>query len=195
MAATPSTMVPLGTDAPDFDLPDYAGHHVRLSDFSDHKALLVMFVCNHCPFVVHVHKELAYLYKDYSDQGLGMVAINSNDIENYPEDSPENMRLKASEWGWEFPYLFDESQEVAKSYSAACTPDFFLFDANRKLVYRGQLDDSRPNNGIPVSGSHLRRAIECVLRGEMPDGEQIPSIGCNIKWKPGCAPPYAVSSL
>ncbi len=185
-------MLPLGTPAPDFSLPSADGRPVKRDDFKDAHALVVMFVCNHCPFVVHVKDELRKIYENYKDQNVAIVAINSNDTDEYPEDSPENMRQRAEEWGWKFPYLYDETQEVAKAYHAACTPDIFVFDADRKLAYRGQLDSSRPNNGQPVTGADLRRALEAVLAGEMPTSEQIPSIGCNIKWKPDNAPQYAL---
>ncbi|MFG0331296.1 MAG: thioredoxin family protein [Phycisphaerales bacterium] len=183
MALTPSTMVELGTEAPDFALPDTEGHLVRKSDFDDAKALLVTFMCNHCPFVIHVRDELARLGRDYQPKGVGMVGINSNDVASYPQDSPERMREEVKEAGYSFPYLFDETQEVARDFGAACTPDFFLFDENRKLVYRGQLDDSRPNSGIPVTGRDLRAAIDAVLAGRQVPGDQKPSMGCNIKWK------------
>lgn len=197
MAATPSTMIPLGTIAPDFALPDMRadglGKRVSLASFADKKALLVMFICNHCPFVKHVRHELAKLGREYLAKGAAIVAINSNDVANYPDDSPKNMAKEARQVGYTFPYLFDEGQEVAKVYSAACTPDFFLFDADRRLVYRGQLDDSRPGNGIPVTGKDLRAALDAVLAGKTPAGDQKPSIGCNIKWKSGNEPEYARS--
>lgn len=188
MAMTPSTMLKLGTSAPDFSLPDTNGKTVSLADFAG-KPLLVMFICNHCPFVKHIRSELAALGKDYSAK-LGIVAINSNDVANYPDDSPEKMGLEVASAGYVFPYLFDESQGVATAYKAACTPDFFLFDASHQLVYRGQLDDSRPGNDIPVSGKDLRAALDAVAAGQMPDAEQQPSIGCNIKWKVGNEPAY-----
>jgi len=153
--------------------------------------LLVMFICNHCPYVQHVRSELGRLAADFMPRGLGVVAINSNDVERYAEDSPDNMKKLAASEGWEFPYLHDEAQEIAKAYRAACTPDFFLFDAERRLVYRGQLDDSRPGNAIPVTGRDLRAAIEAVLDGRPGAEDQKPSIGCNIKWKPGNEPSYA----
>ena len=184
MARTPSTMVDLGTKAPAFSLPDTVSDGtVSLSDFEGKKGLLVMFICNHCPFVIHVQDELAKLGKEYKDSELSIVAISSNDIENYPDDSPDKMKLLAAEAGYEFPYLYDESQEVAKAYSAACTPDFFLFDAEQTLVYRGQLDGSRPGNDVPVTGEDLRGAISSLLAGETISPDQQPSIGCNIKWK------------
>jgi peroxiredoxin len=188
MAATSSTMLALGTAAPDFALPDTDGNTVRLKDFANARALVVMFVCNHCPFVVHVRQELANLAEEYTPMGVSFVAINANDVDEYPEDSPENMALKAQEWGWKFPYLFDETQAVALSYHAACTPDIYLFDEERKLAYRGQLDSSRPGNGLPVTGADLRHAIEAILAGDSPSTEQTPSVGCSIKWKPGNTP-------
>lgn len=188
MARTPSTMLPLGTPAPAFCLPDTSRRLVSVTDFADKPALLVMFICNHCPYVKHVRAELAKLAQNYGSRGVGIVAINSNDVVNYPEDSPTNMAAEAKSAGFDFPYLFDESQAVAKAYRAACTPDFFLFDQDRKLVYRGQLDDSRPGNGIPVSGRDLRAALESLLVGKSPAVEQKPSLGCNIKWKAGNEP-------
>lgn len=184
MAKTESTMVELGTSAPDFHLKDVISENTySLTNFSDRRALLVMFICNHCPFVVHIQKGLVDLGNEYKNSELGIVAISSNDIEQYPEDSPKKMKQQALELGFSFPYLFDETQEVAKAYQAACTPDFFLFDEERKLVYRGQFDESRPGSGIPVTGQDLRRAITAVLQGEPPLAEQRPSIGCNIKWR------------
>lgn len=184
MAKTPSTMVDLGTSAPPFSLPDVtSGALVSLDDYSDKQGLLVMFICNHCPFVIHVQDELVKLGHDFSDSNLGIVAISSNDVDNYPEDSPEKMKIRAEVAGYAFPYLYDETQAVAKAYHAACTPDFFLFDAERKLVYRGQLDGSRPGNEVSVTGEDLRRAIDALLSGERVSTDQKPSIGCNIKWK------------
>ncbi|MBC7835806.1 MAG: thioredoxin family protein [Phycisphaerales bacterium] len=192
MAATPSTMLPLGTAAPDFALPDaVSGEQVQLSHFQDSRALVVMFICNHCPFVKHVRAQLARLAPDYQTKGVGIVAISSNDVKNYPDDSPAKMKTEARDAGYTFPYLYDESQSVAKAYKAACTPDFYLFDAAKKLVYRGQLDDSRPSNGKPVTGADLRAALEAVLAGKPAKPEQWPSIGCNIKWKPGNEPGYS----
>ncbi len=188
MPATESNMLPLGTKAPDFNLLATDGMRYSLSTYADKKGLLVAFVCNHCPFVVHIKDGLANLYEDYKDSGLGFVAISSNDSDAYPEDSFENMANRASDWNWHFPYLFDESQEVAKKFRAACTPDFYLFDSSMQLVYRGQMDDSRPNNGKPVTAADLRHAIEAILAGEKPNEEQKPSIGCSIKWKPGNDP-------
>ena len=188
MAATESEMLELGTIAPDFSLPDPDGRLHSLG--GDRKAYVVMFICNHCPFVKHVRDELAALGRDYIPLGVGIVAINSNDIATHPGDSPANMKKEAEEWGYEFPYLFDEDQRVAKAYRAACTPDFYLFDADRALVYRGQLDASRPSNDIPVTGSDLRAALDAVLAGRPVPPDQVPSIGCNIKWKAGNAPDY-----
>ncbi|GMV94300.1 MAG: thioredoxin family protein [Candidatus Hydrogenedentota bacterium] len=188
MVLTPSTMIPLGTPAPDFRLPDTGGKMVSLGDFAGSKALLVMFICNHCPYVKHVADELAKLGKEYQGKGVGVVAISSNDVTTHPDDSPQKMAEEARTRGYTFPYLYDESQEVAKAYSAACTPDFFLFDADRKLVYRGQLDDSRPGNNAPVTGADLRAALDCTLEGKPVSGNQRPSMGCNIKWKRGNAP-------
>jgi len=190
MAETPSTMLQLGTPAPDFSLPDTEGGTVALSDFADREALLVMFICNHCPFVQHVRQELASLGKEYEQRGVGIVAISSNDVKNYPQDGPEAMREEKRRAGYTFPYLYDESQEVAKAYRAACTPDFFVFDRQRRLAYRGQLDDSRPGNGIPVSGKDLRAALDAVLAGRPVSEDQRPSIGCNIKWVAGNEPDY-----
>jgi peroxiredoxin len=184
MARTESTMLALGTPAPDFELPDVvSGKTVRLEGFADKKALLVMFICRHCPFVKHVQSELARLGKDYASQSLGIVAISSNDADAYPDDSPESLREMATELGFNFPLCYDESQDVARAYSAACTPDFFLFDEKRRLAYRGQLDDSRPGNGKPVTGRDLRAAIDALLTGRAVNPNQTPSIGCNIKWR------------
>ncbi len=191
MARTPSTMLELGTPAPDFSLPDTAGGRVDLASLSEAPALLVAFVCNHCPFVVHIREELARFSLEYADKGLAMVGINSNDVANYPDDAPDRMAEEKRTAGYAFPYLFDETQEVAKAYRAACTPDFFLFDADRRLVYRGQFDDSRPDNGKPVTGADLRAACDAVLSGSSVPTDQKPSIGCNIKWKAGNAPDYS----
>ncbi|BBO31869.1 thioredoxin family protein [Lacipirellula parvula] len=190
MARTPSTMLPLGTAAPDFKLMNVDGREVALADFAGKPALLVMFMCNHCPFVVHVADELARLGSEYTGRGVAVVGINSNDTATHPADSPERMVAEAEERGYAFPYLFDETQAVAKSYRAACTPDFFLFDQDRKLVYRGQLDDSRPGNGVPVTGKDLRAALDAVIAGAAPASEQRASLGCNIKWKAGNEPEY-----
>jgi peroxiredoxin len=183
MTLTASEMLPLGTSAPDFNLPDTTGKMVSLNDIREAKAFLVIFMCNHCPFVKHILDGLVVLIKEYQAKGCIVVAINSNDVVNYPDDSPEMMAKLVTEAGFTFPYLYDETQEAAKAYRAACTPDFFLFDSNKTLIYRGQMDDSRPGNGIPVTGADLTAAIEAVLEGKQVSQEQKPSIGCNIKWK------------
>ena len=181
----------LGMPAPDFELPDVvSGRSVSLDTFAGEKGLLVMFVCPHCPYVKHLHAGLASLARDYAGSDLGMVAISSNDVAQYPEDGPDGLRQMARDLGFDFPYCYDETQAVAKAYEAACTPDFFLFDEGRKLVYRGQFDDSRPSNLIPVTGRDLRAAIDAVLDGREVSAQQKPSIGCNIKWKSGNAPAY-----
>ncbi len=190
MVRTVSTMLPLGTKAPNFALRDTDGKIVRLSDFDGSRALLVIFLCNHCPYVKHVANELTKITKEYIAKGVAVVGINSNDAATYPEDSLEKMKEEVTARGYAFPYLYDETQEVAKAYRAACTPDFFLFDADRKLVYRGQMDDSRPSNGRPVTGEDLTAAVEAVLAGRPVPQEQKPSLGCNIKWKPGQEPDY-----
>lgn len=191
MALTASTMLPLGTKAPDFHLPEVvSGKATSLSTFADKKVLLVMFICRHCPFVKHVQKELAQLGKDYFTKDVAIIAISANDAKNYPDDAPESLKAFATEQGFTFTLCYDESQETAKAYTAACTPDFFVFDGDRKLVYRGQLDDSRPSNGKPVTGEDLRAAIEAVLADKPVTDEQKPSVGCNIKWKPGNQPSY-----
>lgn len=190
MARTASTMLELGTPAPDFRLPDTEGRLVSLQDFKDAKALLVVFMCNHCPYVKYISSGLAAFGRDYQGKGLAMVGINANDASKYPDDSPEKMVDEVRAAGYTFPYLYDESQGAAKAYRAACTPDFFLFDKARRLVYRGQFDDSRPNNGIPVTGKDLRAAADAVLTGKAVSPDQNPSIGCNIKWKPGSEPAY-----
>ena len=191
MARTESTMLELGTSAPDFQLPDtVSGQTISLATFAGKAALLVMFICRHCPYVKHIQAELAKLGQDYGDKNLGIVAISANDAGNYPDDSPEQLKAIAQEAGYRFPFCYDETQAVAKAYTAACTPDFFLFDRDRRLVYRGQLDDSRPKNDIPVTGKDLRAAIDLPLAGQPIDPNQRPSIGCNIKWKPGNAPAY-----
>ena len=190
MALTPSTMLPLGTAAPDFKLPDTGGKMVSLADFKGQPALLVVFICNHCPYVIHLRAGLAQLARDYLPRNVGMVGISSNDAANYPADSPDKMKEEAKKAGYLFPYLYDETQAVAKNYHAACTPDIFLFDKNQRLVYRGQFDASRPNNGIPVTGNDLRAALDAVLAGKAVSEKQIPSMGCNIKWKAGNAPDY-----
>ena len=184
MALTESTMLELGTTAPDFALPDVGtGKTVRRDDFAGSKALLVMFICTHCPYVKHIEKGLAALGKDYEGKPLPIVAISSNDVTTHPQDSPAGMKQQAATHGFVFPYLYDESQAVARAYRAACTPDFFLFDANLKLAYRGQFDRSRPGNGIAITGEDLRAAIDAALAGKPPLKDQRPSIGCNIKWK------------
>lgn len=191
MALTASTMLPLGTTAPDFNLVDVESEkQISLANFSGKKALLVMFICRHCPFVKHVQAELAKIGKDYSQTDLGIIAISSNDVRNYPDDAPDKLKQMVTELGFDFPLCYDETQEVAKAYTAACTPDFFLFDADLKLAYRGQLDDSRPSNDKPVTGEDLRAAIDTVLSGKPVTGDQKPSIGCNIKWKQGNEPSY-----
>jgi peroxiredoxin len=182
-------MLALGTQAPDFSLPDtVTARTVSLFDYDDKTGVLVMFICNHCPYVKHVRDELARLGKDYQDSGIGIVAISSNDPTDYPEDSPEAMKAEAEQFGYVFPYLFDEDQAVAAAYTAMCTPDFFLFGPERNLVYRGRLDDSRPNSGVPVTGQDLRAAMEAVLAGEAVSEEQYASMGCSIKWKDGDQP-------
>ncbi|QBI22142.1 thioredoxin family protein [Egibacter rhizosphaerae] len=181
-------MVEFGMRAPAFSLLDTEGHEVSLDDFADAPAMLVMFICNHCPFVKHVQHELARLAEEYQQRGVGVVGINANDPETHPSDSPEEMRAEASRVGYTFPYLFDERQDIAKAYGAVCTPDFFLFDGDRRLVYRGQTDASRPGNDVPVTGEDLRVALDRVLAGEPPPAEQHPSVGCSIKWKPGNEP-------
>jgi peroxiredoxin len=184
MSLTESTMLELGTTAPDFALTDVvSGKIVRRDDFRNQKALLVLFICAHCPYVKHIEKGLAALGKDYAGKPLAIVAISSNDVTTHPADSPEGLKQQAESFGFVFPYLYDETQAVARAYKAACTPDFFLFDANQRLVYRGQFDRSRPGNGIPVTGEDLRAAIDLVLAGKPVPKEQQPSIGCNIKWR------------
>ena len=191
MVKTASTMLPLGTAAPEFELPDVvSGETISLATFHDSKALLIMFICQHCPFVKHVQTELAKIGQDYSEQPLGILAISANDVANYPDDSPEKLNQMAEQLNFNFPVCYDASQEVSKTYTAACTPDFFLFDGAGKLAYRGQLDDSRPSTNIPVTGKDLRQALDAVLQDKNIDFEQKPSIGCNIKWKPGNEPDY-----
>ena len=189
MVLTPSTMMELGTPAPDFTLADTDGSSVSRNDFAG-KPLLVIFMCNHCPYVIHVRDELARLGREYQDKGVGVIGISSNNIETHPDDSPEKMKIEKQLVGYTFPYLYDGTQEVALAYQAACTPDFFLFDADHKLVYRGQLDDSRPRTDIPVTGTDLRTALKAVLSGGSVPSEQRPSMGCNIKWKPGNEPAW-----
>jgi peroxiredoxin len=196
MALTPSTMLPLGTTAPDFALPDTDGKTVRLSDAKNAKAILVMFICNHCPYVKHVRAELARLGRDYQPKGVAIFAISSNDVAGYPTDSPAHMKIEKQEAGYSFPYLYDATQEVAQAYRAACTPDFFLFDGQRKLAYRGQLDDTRPNrissgnynSPSEANGRDLRAALDALLAGKPVPADQKASMGCNIKWKPGHEP-------
>ncbi len=190
MARTESTMLPLGTKAPDFSLVSVDGRTVSLADFAEAPALLVMFICNHCPFVKHLADDLARFSAEYMAKGAAVVAINSNDAASYPADSPEQMVREAEDRGYQFPYLYDETQEVAKVYRAACTPDFYVFDGERNLVYRGQYDDSRPDSGIPITGRDLRAALDAVLAGKKPSDDQRPSIGCNIKWRSGNEPAY-----
>ena len=191
MVRTPSTMLALGTSAPAFSLPDViSGETVSLDSFASKKALLVMFICRHCPYVKHVEQGLAQIGRDYADKDVGIVAISSNDVETYPEDAPDSLKEQAQSQGFSFAYLFDEDQEIAKAYTAACTPDFFLFDGARSLVYRGQMDGSRPKNEIPVTGGDIRAALDAVLADEPVGGDQIPSLGCNIKWIEGSEPEY-----
>ena len=184
MAQTPSNMLPLGTEAPDFNLIDTTtDEFLSLKEAKGEQATLVMFICNHCPFVLHVNSELVKLASNYNERGIGFVAISSNDVNNYPQDSPELMKTQAVDLGYSFPYLYDETQEVAKAYDATCTPDFFLFDSELKLVYRGRLDDSRPSLDNPVTGRDIRNALDAILAGNEIDENQTPSMGCNIKWK------------
>lgn len=190
MVQTASTMLPLGTPAPTFKLPDPAGKVFSLSQFADNPVLMVAFICNHCPFVKHVRTEFAKLAKEYQDRGVAVVAINSNDVNTHPDDSPEKMAEEIRAIGYTFPYLYDEDQTVAKAYHAACTPDFYVFDKQRELQYRGQMDGSRPGNNIPITGTDLRAALDAVLSGHTPTTDQKPSIGCNIKWKKGNEPQY-----
>lgn len=183
MARTPSNMLPLGTKAPNFQLLNSVSEeNLRFNDIKGSKGTVIMFICNHCPFVKHVNPEIVRLAKAYQSQDIGFIAISSNDVENYPQDAPHLMAQTAREEGYPFPYLYDETQSVAKAYDAACTPDFYLFDENSALVYRGQLDDSRPDNGVPLTGSDLRNAIDALLVGKPVNTVQKPSIGCNIKW-------------
>ena len=190
MVNTPSTMLPLGTKAPDFTLIDaVSGQETSLAHFGS-KVLVVMFICNHCPFVIHVRDGITSVARDFADKDVAFVAINANDSEKYPQDAPEHMKELAEEMGWTFPFLFDETQEVAKTYKAACTPDFFVFDVKRRLAYRGQFDDSRPSKDTPVTGKDLRAAIQALLDDKPVASKQAPSIGCNIKWRPGNEPDY-----
>jgi peroxiredoxin len=190
MALTPSTMLGLGTPAPDFRLPDLDGRTVELADFTNRPALLVMFICPHCPYVKHVRAGLSALAREYQERGVGIVAIMSYDIAQYPDDAPAGMKAEKEAAGYVFPYLLDETQEVAKAYRAACTPDLYVFDGARRLVYRGQLDDSRPGNGLPVTGRDLRSALDAVLADRPVEARQRASVGCNIKWRPGNEPEY-----
>ncbi|MBN1604300.1 MAG: thioredoxin family protein [Chitinispirillaceae bacterium] len=190
MSATPSTMLALGTEAPVFSLYDTGDNLIKRDDFKGARAFLVVFMSNHCPYVKHIRKHLVSLITEYQDKGVAAVGINSNDVENYPDDSPSRMAEDASEYGYTFPYLFDPSQKVAKAYKAACTPDFFLFDSAFKLVYRGQMDDSRPGNGKEIDGKDLRNALDAVLEGRPVSEVQKPSMGCNIKWKYDNEPEY-----
>ncbi len=192
MAATESQMLALGTEAPGFTLPDPDGRQYSLDGSENASAYLVMFICNHCPFVKHVAAELAHIGTDYGIRNVAIYAINSNDVETHPGDSPAAMKKEIAARGYTFPYLLDEDQSIAKAFRAACTPDMYVFDGNRKLVYRGQLDDSRPSNGIPVSGNDLRAALDAVLAGTSVSEDQTASIGCNIKWKPGNEPEWFV---
>lgn len=191
MVRTESQMLQLGTKAPNFTLKNVIDDYIiRLSDSVGENGTLVFFICNHCPFVIHVRDEFKPLFEEYSTKGISFIAVNSNSIETHPQDGPENMKALAQDMEWEFPFLFDDTQEVAKAYSAACTPDFFLFDREAKLYYRGQLDNSRPKSGIPVTGEDLRRAMDALLEGNLPPNDQKPSLGCNIKWAPGNEPRY-----
>ncbi|GGD02816.1 thioredoxin family protein [Hyunsoonleella pacifica] len=184
MARTPSNMLPLGTKAPDFSLLDTVSDAVlNLNKLKGKKGTVILFICNHCPFVIHVNPKLVAIANTYKSQGINFIAISSNDVENYPQDSPEKMKIHAVTEGYPFPYLYDETQSVAKAYNAACTPDLYLFNEDLELAYRGQLDDSRPGNGIPVSGKDLQYAIDCLISGKENNETQKPSIGCNIKWK------------
>ena len=191
MALTPSTMLELGTPAPRFELPDPEGRTVSIDDFAAAPALVVAFICNHCPYVKHIKEGLAAFGRDYAGRGLAMVAISSNDVASHPDDAPARMAEDAKRFGYAFPYLYDATQEVAKAYRAACTPEFYLFDGDRRLVYRGQFDAARPGNDVPVTGRDLRAAADAALAGRPVDGDQVPSIGCNIKWRPGGEPDYA----
>ena len=190
MSETPSTMLPLGTQAPDFSLLECRGQRISRDDFNSAAGLLVIFLCNHCPYVKQIRQPLAKLAQSYQEKGLGIVGINSNDAQRYPADSPENMALEAAEAGYTFPYLYDPQQRVAKRYQAACTPDFFLFDDQQKLVYRGQFDASRPGNDLPTNGADLAAACDALLQGCPVNPHQTPSVGCNIKWRAGNEPDY-----
>ena len=190
MVQTASTMMPLGTPAPDFSLPDTQKQTVSLKNYADAPGLLVMFLSNHCPYVKLVREEIARIGREYGAKGVGIVAVMANDVQAYPDDAPDKMALEVKDAGYTFPYLYDETQEVAKAYGAACTPDFFLFDAQKRLVYSGQMDDARPGNNRPVTGADLRAALDALLAGKPVSDVQRPSLGCNIKWKPGNAPAY-----
>ncbi len=190
MARTPSTMAPLGTNVRTFRLPDFTGKAFALEDFKDAPALLVVFLANHCPFVRHIRSHFAAFAQEYQKRGVAVIGISSNDVTAFPDDAPESMAEEAKTVGFTFPYLYDETQEVAKAYRAACTPDFFLFDRTRRLVYRGQYDSSRPGNDISITGADLRAALDAVLTGRLVPSEQRASLGCNIKWKPGNEPDY-----
>jgi len=193
MVAVPSTMLAIGTKAPEFTLPDPSEKQFSLESLTGAKGYCIMFMCNHCPFVKHIQKKLTEVTQEYQGKGIEFIAISSNDVDRYPEDSPERMGIEAAQAGYVFPYLYDKTQEVAKLYHAACTPDFYLFDKDKKLVYRGQFDKSRPNNGLAATGEDLKKALDATLAGEnVPEEEQLPSIGCNIKWKPGNAPEYFI---
>ncbi|AUP78148.1 thioredoxin family protein [Flavivirga eckloniae] len=184
MANTPSNMIPLGTKAPSFNLFNtVSGNNLSLDQLKGDQATVIMFICNHCPFVIHVNPEIVSIANSYSKKGVSFVAISSNDVVNYPQDGPDKMTIHAKTEGYPFPYLYDETQDVAKAYDAACTPDFYVFDANLKLTYRGQLDDSRPGNGMPVTGKDLKHALDCLIENTENTSPQKPSIGCNIKWK------------
>jgi peroxiredoxin len=191
VVATPSTMLPLGTPAPDFRLPDFDGHEHGLTDFAEAPVLVVAFICNHCPYVRHIRFALARVAADLQERGIAVIGINSNDALTHPDDAPDAMRTEAKDVGYPFPYLVDESQETAKAYRAACTPDFFVFDRDRRLAYRGQFDGSRPSNDEPTTGADLLAAVDALLEGTDVPEPQRPSLGCNIKWKPGNAPDYA----
>ena len=191
MALTKSTMLPLGTPLPHFELPDVVtGTRISSTQFIGTSGILVMFICRHCPYVIHVQEEISRLGREYGEKGISIVAISSNDREKYPDDRPEQLQAMARELGFTFPYCYDEGQEVAKAFTAACTPDFFLFDANQQLVYRGQFDDSRPGNGKPITGKDVRAAMDAVLSHQPVNQDQRPSAGCNIKWKVGESPNY-----
>ena len=184
MARTPSNMIPLGTKAPNFELPDtISNSNLNLETLKGKKGTVIMFICNHCPFVIHINAEIVSIANTYAKKEISFIAISSNDAVNYPQDSPENMKLHAKQENYPFPYLYDETQNIAKAYDAACTPDFYAFDNNLKLVYRGQLDNSRPGNGLPVTGKDLKHALDCLIAGKEDTSLQKPSIGCNIKWK------------